>query len=411
MIAVATGAVVYASSMLGPLQEAIRVDLHLSDNAIAALQGSALGVPMALGSIPLGLLVDRISRATLLRIVVVLALAASAVTALSSSLIMLFAARCIVGLAVATVLVASYALAADLYAPEQRGRATMIVALGENGGAPAAFALGGLLLTMMGAGPEAWRKALLSSTAMLVPVALLVLLLREPPRTGIVVSNPQVREVWPELWAYRGRIAPLLLARIMVWMGDGAVQIWAAPIFARTYGLTPQRIGGIIALGLLASATLGPALGGLLADFCQRRGGPRRTMIALSLVALISAPTALFAIMASSTVAGILLGVFLTLGYVIGVAAVPLGTIVVPGELRGLYIAITIAVSALFSVALAPLAVSSLSGALGGPAMIGEAMAIVGTVTSLLGSAVFAFGGRHFPTAHGPDPSGRVILE
>jgi hypothetical protein len=54
-------------------------------------------------------------------------------------------------------------------------------------------------------------------------------------------------------------------------------------------------------------------------------------------------------------------------------------------------------IGALFAVGVAPLLVSGLSGALGGQSMIGEALAIVGGVTSILGAFVFGFGIRSFP--------------
>jgi hypothetical protein len=50
--------------------------------------------------------------------------------------------------------VAVYSMASNLVPADQRGRATMLVALGEIGGAPAAFALGGLLLVVVDAHPR-----------------------------------------------------------------------------------------------------------------------------------------------------------------------------------------------------------------------------------------------------------------
>lgn len=401
LLSTAIWGVGYARMGLGPLQEALRVDLALSDNHVAWLQGPTIAGPMALGAIPLGLLVDRYSRARLFLVFVVVASVATAMTAFASSLTMLFISRGLIGFSIAGVTVAAYSMVADLYAPAQRGRATMVVAVGEVSGAPLAFAVGGMLLAMSGSaavfGLEGWRWALLLMSVVLLPVLLLTFLVREPPRTGIVVKNPPVREVWPELWRYRAVLGPLLLARIMMWIADGAVLIWAAPSFSRRFDLPPDRIGAIMGSALLAGGLFGPIFGGPIADWCQRTGGPRRTITALMILALLSAPAALFILAPSATLAGVLLGVFLTLGYTLGTAALTVGTIVIPGEVRGLYLALTVTIGALFFIGAAPLVVSALSGALGGPAMIGQALAISCATTSLLGAIVLAVSRRNFP--------------
>lgn len=401
LVTASTFAATYGRFTLGPLQETMRISLPLSDNQVAWLQGPAMAIPMALGSIPIGLLVDRYSRARLFIAFAFLSLAATAMTAFAPSMILLFVARCLAGFASAATLIAAFSVVGDLYAPAQRGRATMVALFGEIGGAPAAFALGGVLLATTSAttsfGLMDWRSTLLWMCAPFVPVILLLFMLREPVRTGLTVKNPSLRQVWPQFFSHRTVVVPLLLARIMVWIADGAVLVWAAPSFARSFGLRSDRIGVIIATAFLASGILGPILGGALSDLCQRRGGPRRTMKAMCIIALLSSPAALFATMPNVTLAGFMLSAFLTLGFTIGTAALAVATIVIPGELRGLYVAVTVTVGAVFSVGVAPLIVSSLSGSLGGPAEVGRALAIVCGVTSILGAVVFGAGSRYFP--------------
>jgi predicted MFS family arabinose efflux permease len=401
LLALSAWGVNYARFSLGPLQEAMRINLSLSDNQMAWLQGPALAVPMALVAIPMGLLIDRFPRTRLFLLFATLSLVANVLAALASTTALLFAARCLTGLSLAAILVAAYSMVADLYVPGQRGRATMVVAIGEIGGAPAAFALGGVLLTMRGVGAGGWRCSLLWMSVVLLPVALSMLALREPPRTGAAVKNPPLRKVWAELWRFRVVILPLLVARIMVWIADGAVLVWAAPTLSRRFGFPPDRIGAIMGTTLLVSGILGPTLGGPLADLCYRAGGPRRTVTVLGILALLSALAALFAIMPSPTLACILMCSFLTLGYTIGTAAITLATIVIPGEFRGLYLAITITVGALFFIGVAPLIVSGLSSAIGGPAKIGQALAIVCGTASFLAAIILTSGSRYFARAPG----------
>src|SRR5579862_8335112 len=62
LLAIAAWTATYSRLILGPLQEAMRQSMSISDNRMAILQGSAIAIPMAVGAIPVGLLADRISR-------------------------------------------------------------------------------------------------------------------------------------------------------------------------------------------------------------------------------------------------------------------------------------------------------------------------------------------------------------
>jgi MFS family permease len=403
LLAAAIWGVAYARAALGPLQEAIRVDLALSDYQIAWLQGPALALPMALAAVPFGLLVNRCSRVVLLGVFVALSFLGTVAAVLASSLSALFMSRCVIGLAIAAITVTVYSMVADLYPPAQRGRATMVVAVGEVGGAPAAFTLGGyglavsLSQSLFGLAP--WRAALLELSLLLIPVMALMLFVRDPVRTGLRVENPSLRGLWPELWTYRTVLGPLLLARMMMWIADGAVLVWAAPSFARRFHLSPDVIGALMGTVLLVSGLLGPLLGGPLADFCQRTGGPRRTVMALTVLAMMSVPAALFALAPDAMLACVLLAVFLTQGYTLGTAALTLGTIVIPGELRGVYLALSVTMGALFFVGVAPLVISGVATMLGGESMLGEALAMACGGSSFLGAIILFSMKRYFPAA------------
>jgi MFS family permease len=173
--------------------------------------------------------------------------------------------------------------------------------------------------------------------------------------------------------------------------------IWAAPMLLRRFGLPPDRIGSIMAMGMLVSGILGPILGGMLADLCQRTGGPRRTVAVLCGLALLSAPAGLFAFVPGVALSSILLVAAMTIMLAVAVMGMTLFTIVIPNELRGLCMSVLVAAVMLFALAVAPVTVSVLSGAIGGLAMIGKALSIVCVTTSLLTAASFAFGRRYLP--------------
>jgi MFS family permease len=125
-----------AGNAASPLQEAMRVALGLSDSQMALLQGPAMAIPLGLGSIPLGLLIDRHSRVRLIFVATALTFIGSLLTALVSTFAMLVALRALVGLASFAMGMAVVSMMADLYPPEQRGRAYMVTSFSAVLGVP-----------------------------------------------------------------------------------------------------------------------------------------------------------------------------------------------------------------------------------------------------------------------------------
>lgn len=386
---------VYARTAFSPLQEATQSALALSDNQMGLLQGPALALPLVIGAIPLGFAIDRYRRARLLFIFAAVTVVGSVATAFATSAASLFVARFLIGLAAPVTVLAVFSMVADLYAPAQRGRALTVVSLGQIAGTAAAFTLGGALLATFGSEPYAWRYAMVGLTAPLVLVLLLLAAVREPLRTGVIVKNPSVSQAFGELWRFRAIIAPLLVGGIMVGMADAAVMIWAAPTFSRSFGLPPDRIGTIMGGVVLAGGLMGSFLGGPIADLCQRKGGPRRTMSALAVLTLSSVPAGLFAVIPGVAAASVLLAIFLAMGIAISVMIGTLITVVIPNEVRALCMAVSGALSVPLIVGAAPVTVSLLSGAIGGSSMIGTALAVVCVTTSAFGAVIFAATSRY----------------
>jgi predicted MFS family arabinose efflux permease len=410
LLALAMAAGGYARNAVGPLQEAMRMALAMSDNQIAMLQGLAITLPLVIVSVPLGLVIDRYSRVHLLLALTALNLLGNMLTVMAPSFAMLFAARCMVGLGGYATVPIVMSLLADLYAPAQRGWATMVISVGQVAGNSAAFALGGAVLAMLRPGPTSWRWTLLLLSAPLTLVTASMLAMREPQRTGVTIENPSVREAFAELSRYGALIGPLTVGLVMVEIAIGADMVWAAPIFARNFALPPDRVGTIMGMGLMVSGLLGPVIGGTSADLCQRLAGPRRTLFVLSALALLSAPTGLFAVMPGVASASTLFVIAMSMTLATAVMAMTLFTVVIPNELRGLCMSMSLAVNVLF-VGLAPLLVSYLSGMTGGPSMIGKALALVCVATNLIAAAAFAFGIQHFPriaVAANPSTEGEI---
>lgn len=389
LIAVAASLANYARFTLTPLLEAVKSDLVLSDHQLALLQGPALALPVVLLGVPLGLWIDRGSRVRLMLLLVTGTVLGSVATALAPNFHLLLAARALVGLsATATVLVA-VALIGDLFAPSARGRANMVVTLAALGGISVALAGGGALLAGFEDSPEGWRHTMVWLAAPLPLAIVAAFMLREPVRTGIAMPGAPARLAFSRLWGHRNVVLPLIGGGVLVGIADGAALVWAVPALMRGLALPADAVGAAMAGVMLISGIAGPVLGGLGADFCQRAGGPRRTIGLLAILSVVSAGAGVFALAGNLWLASALLVVFMSVGSAIAVMVTTLATVVLPNELRGLCLSAKYIANLLFGLALAPLGVSWLSGVLGGPAMIGMGLTIIATGTSLVGALIF----------------------
>lgn len=392
LLSLASCATMYGRAALGPLQEAVRLGLSLSDNQMALLQGPAIALPSLLAAVPIGYMVDRYSRRGILVALGWLNAISGLLTAVASSFFLLFIARSIAGLVTTATAITVYSLVGDLYVPAKRGRAMMTVTVAEILGPSLAFLAGGLLLELNSGGTDRWREAMAWVSVPLILVALALFRVRELPRGKGISGDPKVKGEWREVWASRHLLAPVLVAAAAIQIADGASLIWIAPVLSRDFGLNPGRIGVLVASIVMGAGIAGPFFGGLLADFCQKAGGPRATFLLLGSLALVSIPAGLFAVAPGLVSAMCLLLFFVSVGFGIAVIEAALLTVIVPQEIRGLCMSLLVACGVLAGVGLAPIAVSELSGLMGGAGMVGKALSIVCMVTSTAGAIAFALG-------------------
>lgn len=399
-ITVASGSAL--QGVFSTVQEAAKADLHLTDTQLGLVQGLATSIPLAILSVPLGLLVDRVHR---IRILIVMAIAwviGAVLTAYTQSFAMLFVARMLAGLGASTAITVAISLAADMCPPTQRGRSMLILTLGKWLGTAAAFALGGWLFGRFGASPFAglapWRGVHLA-LALGAGVAILpLLLLREPARGERSSVEPlPVRTVFARLWSMRGFLGPLFGGQVGVVMADAAAGIWAAPVLSRTFGLTPDQFAGWTGLVIFGSGVTGSILGGVAADWGVRSGKRGGILIGAVIASAIAIPAALFPLAPTPALFGAALGLLLMGGTVTGLITGTAIIVTVPNDMRGLCIGLFLAISGLVAFGISPSLVTAVSTLLGGEAYLGTALAVVGLVVSVLACWSFIIAKRRAP--------------
>jgi MFS family permease len=237
---------------ISTLIEPIKAEFHLSDGAVGFLTGVSLAIFYVAAGLPLGRLADRANRRNMIVGALVGWSFMTGLCGLTRTFLQLLLARIGVGIGEAGGTPPSHSMIADYFAPAQRLVAMSIYSLG----VPAGLALGAI-----GAGWFAdhfgWRSGLLAFSACGLPVALLMLTLREPRRglndeaPRLAADDTSLAHALGFIWRQKSLMHVLIGATIATFSGGGLV--WWTPAFlARSHGFTVGQAG--FQVGLMGGA-------------------------------------------------------------------------------------------------------------------------------------------------------------
>ncbi len=388
-IAFFTAMDIYVISLL---VEPIKHELNLSDVQVGLANTTVLYAAYAMFCLPMGLLADRISRARMLLVAMLLWCTGLAVTALSNGLGLLIASKAILGIANAITLPAAMSLIADYFAPRHRATATSSYAIGQGLGQGGAIIVGGLGLGALATaaasppglpwGLSAWRTLSLAFACggmLLIP---LLTLLREPPRMEV---RERGEGTLKELWAFRGFLLPLLAGTMFLSGMSTGILSWIPPALTRIYGQQPADFAGWLGAVSLGASVTGLLAGGKLADHLLLRGERAAITRPAAVAALLCVPASFLAMM-PGLVGFAIAAVIFIIAYAIAIS-IPVIAINfrIPNELRGLVMGLYVVTVSLAGAISGPL-VALVSGWLGGEARLGESMALVGAPFAFVAS-------------------------
>ena len=389
-----------ARYVLSPMQELVRMDLALDDNHVALLQGMSIALPTALMSIPLGRLVDRANRTRMLVVLALVCVVGVVLTAVAQSFPLAFVARMLVGAAVIAAQPTALSLIADLTQASERGRMVTVISIGQALGGSLGYAVAGPLLRWLPAmlsgsaglaSMSPWRLVLLAAAAAVLMTSVPLLFMREPVRRELgPAPSAGLRAALRELKSYQRFLWPLVGGMVTVGMADAAAAIWAVPVLTRTFHQKPEDFGAWLGLLNLVSNVLGAILGGVMADLGQRKqGGRAGALLGAAVGAALSVPAAFFPVMPNLTGFALSMGLFLTCGAWVNIAATSSVMVILPNELRGTFICLLVAAIGMSAYGIAPLLVSLGAWFLGGHGDIAVSLTVVGLATSILGTFSF----------------------
>ena len=263
-ITTATFTDLVAYSVAVPVLPDFAKRFHASPTTIGLLFGS-FGMTLLTISVPMGALSDRVGRKGPMIVGLAMLALSTVAFAYAQSLPMLFAARLAQGAADGITWIVGFAMFADLYGPDERGRAMGLAMAGSSLGIIIGPVLGGWLYEIGGI-----RLPFLVVAAMAL-IDLIVFSLVAPATKGTGGSTPMRRVL-----AHR----PVAITALVVVAGGGTIAMLEPVIplvMQARAGLGPAAIGTLFGIAAVSSTVMHPIYGRL----SDRRGGRKLMMTGL----------------------------------------------------------------------------------------------------------------------------------
>jgi MFS family permease len=391
--------------VLSILIRPISADIGLTDMQFALVGGVAFAVFYVTVGLPIGWLVDRMSRRVIVAAGIALWSLCTVASGLAPSFGWLFLARVGVGIGEAALSPAAYSLIADYFPPENRGRAVAIYTLGASLGSSIAYLVGGGLMSFAsGKGDIAmpllgalspWRFVFAAVGLPGLLLAALTLTMREPPRRNSAAPCTHVPSgLMSFLRAHKVVSITYILGYSFINLPFAGFLLWGPALFGRLHGMGPGALALPLALIFLVPTALGQWSGALMTDRAQAAGHGDAAFRTGMWCALALVPAAIaMPLLASAGAALVALAllVFLvcaSVGHHAVVAAA-----IAPNRLRGIFVAMFFFVQNVLGQAVIALVTAFLTDdVFGNPASIGLSMAIIGAVGAAAGFVTLALG-------------------
>ena len=262
----------------------IKKEMEFSDTQLALLGTTSFVIFYTVLGIPFGRMADRGSRTKIIAIGLAVWSLFSGLTAFAWDFWTIFFCRVMVGVGEATLGPAAISLLSDYFPPIRRATVTSIYSMGIAIGAGLAALLGGYLSVF------GWRTAFMIVGFPGIVFAILVFLLREPPKsaTTSAIETSYSSTDWKKLLSNKSFVL-LCLGYALLGLATNNLSIWGATFYSRLHGFDLPTIGfwgGVLTLIAGIPATL---LGGVFADYFRRKSRGGR-MLYGALLSLISVP-------------------------------------------------------------------------------------------------------------------------
>jgi len=336
--------------ILGLLIDPIKADTGASDTQMGLLS-SAFTWVYALAALPLGFMVDRRSRTKLVAIGVFLWSLATIWTGLAKGFVQLFAARMSVGIGEAVLSPAAFSMIGDSFPKERRGLPIAVYSMALVIGASIANLLSGFILKWAEKVGEVslpiigelatWQFIFIVVGLPGFLLAAVFLFIKDPPR---IESSPREGAALSDAFVWIGERAPTFLTFVSIFMCMVAIaygQFFNAPLFSRTWGWEASNYAIINGLSILAISPVTYIFAGKYSDKRVAAGDVTAPMKLAILGLFIMIPTAVAAPLMPTAWMAFGLLCFTTVGIgLVSATGVNALLAIVPGDIRGVVVAV-----------------------------------------------------------------------
>ncbi len=396
------------------LVDPIKADLGLSDTQMGFMMGLAFAIFYALMGLPIGRWADKYSRRTIIGCGIFLWSIMTALCGLARSFWELFLARVGVGVGEATLSPAAYSMIADYFPREKLGRALGVYQSGAFFGVGLALIFGGLAIRFAATADDVslplvgviapWQLAFIAVGMPGLLVAALMFLVKEPVRQGIapaqagdITLGQAIGFAWTRKRVFLAHYTGFALLALPM----TTLATWVPAYFMRVVGLTPPETGLQLGLIVLVFSPIGVISGGWLADSLFKQGRTDAPLRVAVIAAVFMVP---FSVLAT-TVQDPGMALFIAAPFAFG-ASVPMGLaptalqLVTPNRLRAQISAAWMLFLNLITAGLGPTAVGWINDTVfGDPLQVGLSIALVNTVSVVIGGIILALTLKAFRAA------------
>jgi MFS family permease len=365
-------------NVVSVVAEPIRAEFHLSDSQVGLMGTLAYAIAFAVAALPMGYLVDRISRRNLLAAILAIWSGMTALGGAANSFIHLVVARMGVGAAEAGGSPTAVSMVSDFFGPKNRSTALGVWYLSSGIGTGIIFLVGGFLAKAFG-----WRTVFLVAAIPGFLVALTLLLTVREPRRGAaesreVEASPAPGDELPatpaESLLFVLRRPSILCAMASIIMGaamSSAFGLWAVSFLVRIHHIDLPVAAMWIALAFAGFGTVIPLAAGIFGDrFAASKTGPRPGRLPLLSACTMSGVVIFGSLAALSPSPAVAIGAMLLwCGFMLahnGPANAFIVTLLRP-RMRGQVVAGLQMIASLVGAGLGPFLVGMLSDFYGGP--------------------------------------------
>lgn len=319
---------------LGALAPDLKHAFAITNTQIGVL-ASVFSILGAVGTVPAGVLVDRVKRTRVLAAAIAVWSVAMAACGAATSFVVLIAARACLGAVTACARPAIASMSGDVFPPRLRGRALSLIDTGELAGNGVGFLLAGVIAAAL-----SWRSVFWALGVAGFALAWFVARLREPERGGatrseverglgvvqklaeeaedvqpdesLVLEGDQSRRSLLDAARYVLRVRANVIVFVSVAIGSfffAGVRTFGIVFAVHAYGIG-RSVADVALIGVGVGGLVGVLAGGRIGDMLIHRGLLNGRLVVASYSYLVAAAAFVPALLVHSLVAAMPLFVF-----------------------------------------------------------------------------------------------------